>query len=300
MRLFAGFSKVLVCAAVVGIASVASANIWIDESFDDGSPLTQGNGNKTGSNAVVGANLDTYDNDANDANSAGALASPIGNVMTVTGTQSASGAFNGPFCLKLAAGQKLAFATPYMKQGNGNFCYLQFAAQFQTIPAAGDAGVAKWVVMRDGVDTTFTVKFVSTGSAVDILAGAESSGTLVQIGTLASAADWKLITMRLQNGGPSETDARAVIIPAEQTKSCGMFFYCSSNTPSTSLPLVAGIPNKQVRAVSFEGITGEMRIDAVYYDGAMEDGGSIAKSGLKAFDTAAQALTGVTDWQLLN
>ena len=133
--------------------------------------------------------------------------------------------------------------------------------------------------MRDRVDTTFTVKFVSTGSAVDILAGAESSGTLVQIGTLASNTDWKFITMRLQNGGPSETDARAVIIPAEQTKSCGMFFYCSSNTPSHSLPLVAGIPTKQVRAVSFEGIAGEMRIDAVYYDGAMEDGGSIAFSG---------------------
>ena len=85
-------------------------------------------------------------------------------------------------------------------------------------------------------DTTFTVKFVSTGSAVDILAGAEGSGTLVQIGTLASSTDWKFITMRLQNGGPSETDTRSVIIPAERTKSCGMFFYCSSNTPSHSMP----------------------------------------------------------------
>ena len=50
--------------------------------------------------------------------------------------------------------------------------------------------------------------------------------------------------------------------------------------------MTAGSTNKQVRAVSFEGIAGEMRIDAVYYDGAMEDSGSIAFSGLKAFDTA--------------
>ena len=302
MRFFAGIRTLMVCAAVSGLVSVASANIWVEENFDDGSLWTQGNGVLDPPNAIPSANLDVFENDRNDKNFNNLpfdpLVTPFGSILTATGTLSPGGAFNGTDAYKLAVGQTITAGTPYHGQTNGDFCYLQFAAQFSTIPPAGDCGNVDWTIAINSVDITYTVKFVSTGSAVNILAGL-SGGSLVQIGTLASATDWKFITMRLMNGTASGTDAKAVIIPAEQTKSSGMYFYCSSDTPGHSEAFVSST-TKLVKGWNFNVAAGEMRVDALYYDGGMDAGSVSAISRLKSFSTAPQDLSGVSDWMLLN
>ena len=275
-------------ALALGLASMASANIWIDEKFDDGTPWTQGTGADTGATGV-----DVFSNDA--------LTLNLSSVLTQTGSVLGTKHFDGNSCYQMQPGQTIAVGEPYMNQQNGNFCYLQYAVNVDPIPAAGDVGSVVWNVQRN-VDTnvlvwSFTVKLVSTGSAVNIMAG-ETTGTLAQIGTLSSVNDWKFVTMRLQYGDGSSNDPRPVIPVSEQSKTPGMYFYCSGTTPALTVPITGtvGTNPKKVRTVAFTCASGAFNIDTLYYDGGLEDSSVIGHSRLRAFDYLGSA--GVNDWTL--
>jgi hypothetical protein len=281
--------RILLAAALtLGLASMANANIWIDESFDDGSPWTQGAGPDTGATGV-----DVFSNDA--------LTSQLSSVLTQTGSVLGTKNFNGTSCYRMQPGQTIAVGEPYMNQQNGNMCYLQYAVNVDPIPAAGDVGSVVWNVQRN-VDAnvlvwSFTVKLVSTGSAVNIMAG-ETTGTLAQIGTLSSVNDWKFVTMRLHYGDGTTADPRPVIIPSEQSKTPGMYFYCSGTTPALTVPITGavGLNSKKVRTLAFTCASGAFNIDALYYDGGLEASDVIAHSRLRAFDYAGSS--GINDWAL--
>ncbi|GAB4321585.1 MAG: hypothetical protein Kow0059_16250 [Candidatus Sumerlaeia bacterium] len=293
-----------VTVALLAIASVGSANVWVDETFEDG-PFTQGTGNTTTN--PPSTELDVY---SNNALTATITASPLTNTGSTTTAKFFQGTPGTSY--QLDPGDVLGVGSNYQDPGDGDFVIFQFAANVDPIPAAGTAAIFRfnWDTDTSGgadPDHSFFVRFDSTGSAVDIIAGedvANSPTTSTLIGQLSSAADWKFITMVMVNNAGPSTYTHPNLPGGGLTLTEGVYFYCSSTTQGAFIPFTpANSLSKAGRGWSFTVTSGVLYIDDLYWEGGMEAVGLVdppaeALRHIRPFDKGGPPPAAVGDWLL--
>jgi hypothetical protein len=243
----------------------SNANIWIDENFDDNAAFDSGD-------------LDTYHFEA--------LTSSV--VVTHNGALSSAQIFNGTRSYLLSAGDSVSVTPPYSKQGNGAYQYHQFAILAESIPGAGTMAEFRTNWAYDVADATkysYFVRLVSTGSAINIIAGEDQQGSFSQqIGTLDTST-WKFITVQMQKNIGTENDP-----VTGQSLSQGMRFYCSSTTPGLAITYPGTAPFDHAKDWKIEVISGGLYIDDVYWEGGLTNE---AERKLRPLDK-----TDVADWNM--
>lgn len=231
------------------LCSVVQANIWIDESFDDGV-------------AFNADDLDTY--------------APYGiggpNVsVTHTGSVSSAKALLGTHSYQLDAGESISVAEPYGQQGNGPFQYFQFGVHVDEIPSPGTMATFRWDWTFLSKDHSFFVNFVSTGVDVQIIAGEDIAGGTVSrsflLDTIGDTATWKYLTIQVQKNIPDATEEQILgQVPLSQ----GAYFYCSSNSPQGVVPLYSEIDfGEKAHGWSLSVFTGRLFVDEIYWEGGL-------------------------------
>lgn len=294
------FSRLLaVTVLTLGLFHAASANIWIDESFEDG-PFTQGNGN-------VGAPIPSSELDIYSFN---ALANTItASPLTNTGTTVNTKAFTGSNSYQLDPGDVLSVGANYQDPANGNYVIFQFAVNVDPIPAAGE--VARFRYNHDtdtGVapspDHSFYVKLQSTGTAVDIIAGEDVANGVppeTTIGTLTSATEWQDVTVVIVNGDPTAPYCPPSLSPICINLTQGAHFY---GTGAANINFAS--PNGLAKTGlnwGFSVTSGVLYIDDLYWEAAMEglddttDPGSVVRNRINVRPFAPSS---VADWQLFD
>jgi hypothetical protein len=280
--------------------SLGMANIWMDESFDESSIFIEGNG---GGTAVTPANatLDVY--------SYNTIAKLFNADLTDTATKVTSKKFDGVACLELDTSNSIVVGPSYQDATNGNFVIFQFAVNVDPIPAAGQVGIFKFLWDTDSTagaspDHRFYVKLMSTGSKVDIYAGEDlnhSPAVESKIGTLNTITDWKFITMTMQNGTGSQVYTQAHLPGGALTQDEGVGFYCSSTTRASFIAFgSANGVNKKGMGWEIDA-SQRMFVDAIYFEGGMDNTAYIPPAGLnavniKAFDYSGSS--GIDDWAI--
>ena len=152
------------------VCGVAHANVWIDESFDDGIAFDHAPGNATG------GDVDPFSDEDGDGLDDGSV-DPITAVLH-TGSISSARAFNGTRSYLLASGQAISVATP-SHAGSGPYQYLQMAVSVAsvgtgTMAVTNDADVSSATVyIGYGNGSNGTVTIDGTGSTWN-----NSTGTL--------------------------------------------------------------------------------------------------------------------------
>jgi len=286
----------LMLAILFCFTSISFANIWMDENFDGTSIFVQGDGGGTSVNPPD-ATLDVY--------SYNTLANQLSSVLTHTGAKVTSKYFDGSACYQIEPGETLAVGTPYQDAGDGNFVIFQFGVNVDPIPSAGDVGIFRFNWDTDSTagpspDYSFYVKLVSTGSAVDIVAGedvANSPASEATIGTLSSTSDWKFITMVMQNGNGSQTYTHANLPGGSLTQDEGVAFYCSSTTQGHFVAMSGNGLNKTGLGWSFTVSSGTVYIDTVYWEGGMDGDNENEAINIRPFDYDGSTAS-VTNWAL--
>ncbi len=277
------------------------ANIWIDENFDGTSIWVQGDG-AGDTVSPSNATLDIYSWDA--------LNDQLSTVLTETGAKVTTKFFDGTACYEIASGETIAVGTPYESPANGAFVILQFGVNVDPIPSSGDVGIFRFDWDTDSTtgaspDYSFYVKLVSTGSAVDIIAGedvANSPASEATIGTLSTTSDWKFITMVMQNNNTAETYP-ATNLPADHTLENvaeGVSFYCSSKTAGHTVAMTGNGDNKTGVGWDITVSSGTVYIDTLYWEGGMDNTDSIddtdeAMINIRPFDYTGSG-SAVRDW----
>jgi len=248
------------------------ANVWMDETFDDG---------------IAFDDLDIY--------SANTLTKPV--ILTQSGVVSTDKFFNADSSYKLTAGQSIFITEPYQDQTDGPFQYFQFAVNVGSIPSAGQMAIFRWNWDYDGNDITdysYYIKFQSTGSAVDIIAGEDMAGsTSATIDTLTSTSQWTYITAQMMKNlaAADGDDARTGQTDLPQ----GMRFYSSSTTPALVILGPATAAFNKSKDWSFSVTSGILYLDDMYWEGGM----TLANPGhdnLRPLDQTIPA--SATDWKL--
>ena len=250
-----------VLAALVLAAATASANVWLDEDFEDGTF------NGWDPNGLAGGPAVTASTGFN-----------------VDGQASSVRAFDGLQSWRLVTGENVTVGPEYENPTNGNFQLFQFAVSVaQPFPPPGTT-VANFEWRHDQessatpdpdfFDTTLFVRLESTGSAVNIVAGestagGSSSGTV--IGTLANGTEWKYVTVMIQKDAANKADP--VRFPTMQIGAApageapqGAHFFVGSTTAALSVDLAnpgATGENYQSRDWSFQVLDGGVFLDEV-------------------------------------
>lgn len=279
-------------AAVVGAGTSQScANVWIDEDFDGAAAFVQGNGIQGG---IPGATLDTYDVDAT-------ITNPITAVIAHTGTVVTSKSYDGAKSYRLNSGQSLTLGTPYDNQTNGNFLHLQLAVNVDPIPPAGTVGEIRWnfTMGTTPTDYSFFYRLVSTGTAINIVAGQDQpttgSTTSSTVDTLTGVNNWTHLTMRMQKNEVAKTDSRF----GDGAISQGMRFYSSTAVPQLTIPLAYASGGGDVtKNISITATGGTIYIDSLYFDGGCDD--DAANSFPHAYNSPKHnsGTTSAADWSL--
>lgn len=294
--------KVLFTMLMLFISYVGWANIWMDENFDGTAIFVQGNG---GGDTVSppNATLDIY--------SYNTVANSISNVLTQTGEKVTSKFLDGTACYRIQAGQTLAVGTAYQDPRNGNFQIFQFGINVDPIPSAGDVAIFRYNWDTDDTtgpspDYSFYVKLVSTGSAVNIIAGEDvknSPADEAQIGTLNSASEWKFITLVMQNSTDPATYPSENLPPGHTLNNVAesVRFYCSSTSIGHTVAMTGNGPNKKGLGWAFTVSNGTVYVDTIYWEGGMDnttfiDDTDEAKINIRPFNYAGT--TSVSNWSL--
>lgn len=281
-------------ALALGLASVASANIWMDEDFEGTPVLVQGAGGTAGP-SPANATLDTYSHDALGAT---VTASPL----TQTGAKVTNKFFRGVASYKLLPAQVLSVGPAYSGTTNGNFQIFQFAANVDPIPAAGTVAEFRWNHDATTTETySYFVRLVSTGTAVNIIAGEDlknSPAVQQQIGTLSSVNDWKFISLVMQKAPAATTYTGNPVIAPLGALVQGMHFFCSSNTEAYMVPFSGNGTTYNSRIWTYAVTSGALYLDYAYWEGGMDgDGAATAASKVKPLNSAA-APASVDAWTL--
>jgi len=251
-------------------AGFSSANVWLDEQFND---------------EVAFDDVDTY--------SYNALANPL-NVVD-TGAIASDRAFDGTRSYVLSAGQSVYVTEPYQDQANGPFQYFQFAASVGSIPASGTMATFRWDFTLNDIRHSFFIHFVGTGSAVNLIGGEDLAGGTVSrsflIDTIPDTSTWKFLTVQIQKNGTAEDDSRLGQTAVPQ----GAYFYSSSTSPAGNVPLYnAGTMNDKGHAWVIDVTSESLYLDNMYWEGGMT--GALDDDNLRALDTGVP--TNVEDWKL--
>ena len=283
------------------------ANVWIDENFDGAGPSippiwVQGDG---GGSAVIPADatLDVFV-------AGGALGgiTITGSPLSQTGTKVTSKYFDGPACYEIETGELISVGGNVCNPRNGAFIVLQFGVNVDPIPAAGNVGEFRFNWDTDdtlpSTEYSFYVKLVSDRSKVDINAGEDVKNPLsspVKIGELASATEWKFITMVMENNVPSATYVHANLPGGTLTQNEGVAFYCSSETQGHFVAMTGNTGNKKVTGLTLSASGGTIYIDTLYWEGGMDNdpawGVDKTQINIRKFNYAGAA-TAVNDWNL--
>lgn len=249
------------------LAGFAQANVWIDESFEDSPAFND---------------VDTYSYDP---------PAPAA-VINHSGALSTAKAFGGSSqSYLLTAGQSISLGTA-AKLSNGPFHYHQFAVNVAAIPAAGTMATLQVDWVFDVTPVSFRLDFVSTGSAVNLVAGESLHlATSTVIDTISDTNTWKFITLQVQKNMTGEDDPDLSQTGVAQ----GGYFYSSSATPQASFPL--GLSFLYVAELTDWSLTvnsGSLHVDDFYWEGGMTDSSVIANRNLR--DPATGTPLGVDDW----
>jgi len=265
--------------AILLFANFSFANIWLDEDFDDG---------------IVFDDTDTY------YDTGWATNPPPWVSVTNTGALNTANYFPGdpPNSYLISAGQGASVsAGSYKSPTDGPFQYFQFGVKLGSIPSAGDVGIFRWNWKLDTLNYSFYVKFVSTGSVVNIVAGEDAVGSSSSIiDSISDTITWKYITVQVQKNASGENEPRL----SQTNVAHGVFFYSSSPTPQYSILL--GTPDSADTAKDWfiSVSTGSLFIDNMYWEGgltnsAWDGGAGLANSKLRY---PATGVVDVSDWQL--
>ncbi len=262
---------ILPCALLL-IAGAAHANVWIDETFEDSPAFND---------------VDTYDYTP--------PATPALQ-MTDTGSLSTAKAFDGSQSYLLAAGQSINWVT-CENPGNGALQYLQFAVNIGSIPAAGTMATLVYDFrFTDPVtDYSYFIDFVSTGSAVQLVAGENVVvGTSAVIDTITDTNTWKYITLQVNKDTAPQADTTLGQTGLTQ----GARFFCSSASPQMFIPTAAlhGGLLREFLGASLTVNSGQLYLDAFYWEGGMTwDSTTYANRNVRDPETGT-ALS-VDDWK---
>jgi hypothetical protein len=258
-------------AAILAFAltGTVSANIWMDEKFEDG-PFTQGNGDTV--TPIASSELDTY------SATVPITASVTGSPIAHTGALDTSKAFEGGACYKLTAGQELSCGPGYMNPTNGDIQVLQMALNVDPIPAAGTVGELRWNWDWDTGnpsptgDHNWYVRLVSTGSVVNLVAGVEGQTTSsATVGTLTSNGKWAFVSLVGNKNSIGVTYTNTVFGPLGTIPS-GISVFNSSYTPGFTQVMVlpAGPTTFNSLDWSLKATGGTIYVDNVYWEGGMD------------------------------
>lgn len=293
--------KLVYTISVVAFALLVStgfANTWIDERFE-GTAFTQGNGGNTGQ--TPGATLDTNA----DTNPPNQTPSPlVSSGLTHSGLVVSNKAFEGTHSYKMTAGQTLSQAAgTYANPTNGSFQFYQFAVNVDPIPAAGNVATFRYNLIMDASSTySLFVRLDSTGSAVNIVAGEDlknSPAVSATIGTLSSINDWKYITVMVQKDPGAKTDVAPRATASLGAKNQGAYFFCSSNTEGTSLPLAGDGTAFASQNWGWTVSSGTVYIDDLYWDGGWDGSSNTTRIAQTAPRYPSNGMAAaVKDWAL--
>lgn len=260
--------------AFVCLGGIGSANVWMDENFDDSiafGPASDGSG-------ALDDGIDLY--------SYNTISNPLS--ITATGAISSARAFTGANSYQIAVGQSVSAAVPYQDQLNGPFQYFQFAVNIASVPTAGPIGTFRWNWTMDTTAYSFYVSFVSTGTAIDVVAGEDAAGSTSAVIATIGANSWQYITVQVQKNAGTQDDSRLGQIGVTQ----GAHFYCSSSTAGFSVPFTGSTVG--AGAWSINVVESSIYIDSVYWEGGMT-GDSSGNDNIRDLATGAMA---VNDWEL--
>lgn len=286
---------------ITAVASTACANVWLDESFE-GTPFVQATawssaGMTAGVQATTPAGA-TLDPKANDAVSPLLSASPL----VQTGGVTMSKSFNGTKSYQLNPGQVLSIGPTYENTGNGPIQVFQFAVAVDPIPAAGTVGELRFNWDANGAGAglaySFFVRFVSTGTSVDILGGEDllNSPAISQtIGTIPDANTWRYVTLIYQKNTGTVSDSRAPFTGL--VLATGMHYFVSSTTEALYVVANVGDVGSVGQGWGFTVSSGALFLDDMYWDGGVDGAPPwVAPTSPRALNKTPVA--GVADWTL--
>jgi hypothetical protein len=254
---------------------IGSANVWMDENFDDSiafGPAGDGSGTLDDGIDLYGANP---------------LTAPLN--ITANGAITSTRAFTGANSYQIAAGQSVSAASPYQDQANGPLQYFQFAVNVDSLPVAGPIATFRWNWTMDSTAYSFYVSFVSTGSAIDVVAGEDVAGSTSAVIATIGANSWQYITVQVQKNPAAADDDRLGQTGVTQ----GAYFYCSNATAGFSVPFTG--TSVVAADWSLSVVETSIYIDSVYWEGGMT-GDSTGNDNVR--DPATGAELSINDWKL--
>ena len=256
--------------AILLFANFGFANVWMDENFDDG---------------IAFDDVDVY--------SYNPLVYPVN--ITRNGTLTTSRFFDAPDSYQLSTGQSVFVTPPYQDQKNGPFQYFQFAVSLDSIPAPGNVGIFRWNWLLDTLNYSFYVKFVSTGTIVNIVAGEDAIGsTSLVIGSINDTQTWKFITVQVQKNTAADNDTRPEVNRSGVAH--GVYFFVNSKTPGLSILLGTADVNDTAKDWSINVSSGSLFLDTMYWEGGLPS--AYVAQGINELIKDLETGLPVSDWVL--
>lgn len=281
---------ILATILVAGLTSIASANVWVYEDFDNtiAAPFSQGDA----TTAPPVGTIDYFDDDD-------VVAIPTLPLLTHTGAIVTTKSFNSSAAsYELDPGETFACADGYDGSGHGSTIYFQYAINVDPIPAgAGPIARFEYNTTLASIAYRVFVNLDADGTGkVNITGGQDLATTwtaTLPIATLNSSSEWAFLTVQISNDAGAANDPRSPITPL----SPGIRFYSSSLTPAATVAIPGGTAKDggpwslTVNAST----TAKVYIDKFYWEGGMEDSSVIGESELEPFNYPSA----VVDWPLL-
>ncbi len=247
---------------ILGLCQSTRANVWIDETFDDGA-------------AFDASALDPYDHSP--------PPDPPLSLARQEGSLTITLAYNGTSAYRLDAGEGLGVAADtYARPTNGAYQYFQFALCLDAFPQAGQMAEFRWDWILGAEDYSFFLRLVSTGTSVNLVAGEDLVySTSEIISAIDQVNDWQHITLQMQKNAEPATDSRT-----GQTLSQGLRIYINSENPAVEI-LLPGNGAEGDKALDWEWdvTAGALYLDDFYWEGGMTNGDE-SSSSLRPFTKA--------------
>ena len=286
-------------------ATIGLANVWIDENFDGTGPSippiwVQGNG-AGAAVAPADATLDIYVQ-------GGALGGKTitGSPLVENGSKVTTRYFDGTASYRMTSSQGISVSSNISNPANGAYVILQFAVNVAPIPAAGNVAIFRYEWDTNSTappspDYSFYVKLVSNGTKVDIIAGEDLKNITpleANIGSLNATADWKFITMVMQNNAPPATYTQVNLPSGSLSQLEGVAFYCSSETQGHFVPMI-DTTNKTFKGWLFNVSSGNVYLDTLYWESGMDNTAYIdaTQINIRKFNYSGSP-SSVNDWEL--
>ena len=258
------FRMMLLAAVAAALTAPASANLFLDEGFEDGTPFTNLGYPVQNENATApavtpeGLNIRCYD---------AARAATPQFAVTNTGTVSAAAAYKGSNGLQLASGQSVAVNNSgglYVSAGDNNHNVMQFAVAFPASAFSLGAGTQvghyrqNWDTDANdgnGAEVSYQLNFVRNGSGgINIVV--QNNGVIAKtvntashftvVSIIAAKAQepaaphnggytwiaWDPFTQTFKGPQPASGDPVTGTVALDQctTMACGIHLYVNSNT----------------------------------------------------------------------